>query len=530
MGTSNISICNIQFEKSSTTFNGKPTWVNTGQNLTIKWDTDNDWWYIEGWSPGEQILSGNTIAPVGEWIPVGNADYFYNSSGEACSDCLSSFICLSDGTTQYDFELASETFNGKNTWTSGSYTIKWDSTNGYWFVDGWDQGGQLRHNVNDDNPVGSWVQVGLVRPEYWTATNEECPDTTFTTTLNVNNVGCQGLCNGTVTVIPTGGQTPFVYSNDGGTTFQNSNIFNGLCEGNGEVIVRDGNGVELTIPYVISYDAQVTNYTLNIVEFAQLLTNQNNYKKKQYTYNIVASPTLPSGSSLTFTALGKNIDLLKEPGTATFTHTWTKTINGVTTPISATPSSPTVTTATRTCASGNQTETTSTWNHQNTLLTLNSITSYIQIICVTEIQINTNSSDSTCPTYAETKTNFSLSSAKVNNVPCSSLTVPTTQTNQDTIFLQGLTIPQSVSHPVMRLNSPCVGGNCGTNNPSYSVNYYTQAGVTSLNGGTTVYSDSSLTNYPSINTYFQSGSYVYFVGPNGIISVYCQVGNSCTLP
>ena len=55
MGTSNISICNIQFEKSSTTFNGKPTWVNTGQNLTIKWDTTNDWWYIEGWSPGEQI-------------------------------------------------------------------------------------------------------------------------------------------------------------------------------------------------------------------------------------------------------------------------------------------------------------------------------------------------------------------------------------------------------------------------------------------------------------------------------------------
>ena len=153
MGTSNISICNNQFEKSSTTFNGKPTWVNTGQNLTIKWDTTNDWWYIEGWSPGEQILSGNTIAPVGEWIPVGAADYFYNSSGEACSDCLSSFICLSDGTTQYEFELASETFNGKNTWTSGSYTIKWDSTNGYWFVDGWDQGGQLRHNVNDDNPV-----------------------------------------------------------------------------------------------------------------------------------------------------------------------------------------------------------------------------------------------------------------------------------------------------------------------------------------------------------------------------------------
>ncbi len=530
MGTSNVSICNTQFEKSSTTFNGKPTWVNTGQNLTIKWDTTNDWWYIEGWSPGEQILTGNTVAPVGEWIPVGPADYFYSSTGEACGDCLSSFICLSDGTTQYEFELSSDLVNGRNTWTSGSYTIQWDSNNAYWFVNGWDQGGQLRYTVNTDNPIGSWVQVGLVRPEYWTATNEECPDNTFTATISVNNVGCEGLCNGNVTIIPTGGQLPYIYSNDNGVTFQNSNIFNGLCEGNGEVIVRDANGLEVTLPYVLSYDAQVSNYSLNIVEFAQLLINQNNYKKKQYTYNIVASPSLPAGSSLTFNVTGKNIDLFKAPGTATFTHTWTKTINGVTTPISATSSSPTVTTGTRTCASGNQTETTSTWNYQNNLLTLNSVTQYIQVICVTEIQINNNSSDSSCPTYAETKTNFTLSNTKINNLACSSLTVPTSTTQQDTIFLQGLTIPSSRSYPVMVLNTPCVGGNCGTNSPSYSSTYYTSNSVTSLNGGVTVYSDSSLTNNPPLNTYFQYSGYVYFVGPNGIISVYCQVGNSCSLP
>lgn len=530
MGTSNVSICNIQFEKSSTTFNGKPTWVNTGQNLTIKWDTTNDWWYIEGWSPGEQILSGNTVAPVGEWIPVGAADYFYNSSGEACADCLSSFICLSDGTVQYEFELASETFNGKNTWTSGSYTIKWDSTNGYWFVDGWDQGGQLRHNVNDDNPVGSWVQVGLVRPEYWTATNEECPDTTISATISVNNTLCEGSCNGTITLIPSGGQSPYTYSNDNGTTYQNSNIFNGLCEGTGEVIVRDSNGVQTTLPYSITFDTQVTNYTLNIVEFEQLLINQTNYKKKQYTYNIVASPALPAGASLSFNVLGKNIDLLKSPGTATFTHTWTKTINGTTTPITPTPSSPTTSSGSRFCNSGTQPETTNTWNYQNTLLTLNSITQFIQIICVTEIQINTNSSDSSCPTYAETKTNLSLSNTKINNVTCSSLSLPISQTDQDMIYLQGLTIPNSTSYPVMRLNSPCVGGNCGTSNPSNSSTYYTQPNITSLNNGTVIYSDSSLTNYPPFNTYFQYSGIVYFIGPNGVLSVYCQVGNSCSLP
>ena len=96
MPTDNVSVCNLQFQKSTVTFNGKPTWTNIGQNLTIKWDTTNDWWYIEGWSPGQQILSGNTIAPVGEWIPLEDADYFYESSPNACTDCLSSVICLTN--------------------------------------------------------------------------------------------------------------------------------------------------------------------------------------------------------------------------------------------------------------------------------------------------------------------------------------------------------------------------------------------------------------------------------------------------
>ncbi len=260
------------------------------------------------------------------------------------------------------------------------------------------------------------------------------------------------------------------------------------------------------------------------------MINQTNYKKKQYNYNIVASPSLPSGSSLTFNITGKNIDLLKSPGTATFTHTWTKTINGVTTPISPTGSSPAVSTATRTCASGNQTETTSTWNYVNNLQTINSVTQFIQVVCITEIQLNTNSSDSSCPTYAETKTNITLSGAKINNLACASLTVTTPTTQPDTISLQGLTLSPSRSYPVMVLNSPCVAGNCGTSNPSYSSTYYTSNSVTSLNSGVTVYSDSSLTNNPPLNTYFQYSGYVYFVGPNGIISVYCQVGNPCSLP
>ena len=520
MPTSNVSICNTQFEKSSTTFNGKPTWVNTGQNLTIKWDTINDWWYIEGWSPGEQILTGNTIAPIGEWIPVGPADYFYSSTGEACAECISSFICLSDGTTQYEFEVTSDIVNGRNTWTSGSYTIQWDSINAYWFVNGWDQEGQIINTVNIDNPLGTWTQVGLSVPQSWLATNEACPEVSFISTVSVNNVSCQGFCNGNITIIPEGGQSPYLYSIDNGITFQNSNIFNGLCEGTGEIIVRDSNGVEITVPFVLLYDSEVSSYTLNLVEFSILLINQNNYKKKQYNYNIVVSPSLPFGSSLTFNIKGKNVDTLKEPGSANFQHTWTKIVNGVTSVIPETSSQST--SKTRTCASGLQNETTTTYNYSQNLLSLNSTTPFIQVICVTDIQIVTNSSDSSCPTYAETKTSLQVSNVKLNNVPCSTIVVPLTTTNEDTIYLQGSTLLTNTAFSVMYLNTPEVDGYCGDAYPSYSNIIYTEPNVTTLNSGVVVYSDSSLNNYVPFGTYFQLNGVVYQVFQNGFVTVYCS--------
>jgi hypothetical protein len=528
MGTSNVSICNTQFEKSSTTFNGKPTWVNTGQNLTIKWDTTNDWWYIEGWSPGQQILSGNTIAPVGEWIPLDDADYFYESSPNACTDCLSSVICLTNGTLQIEFDLSSDLINGRSTWTSTSgYTIQWNSINEYWFVNGWNLGGQIRNETNTNNPVGQWVQQGIPIPVFWTASDEECPSVQLSVQISVNNVACQGSCNGTVVVTPTNGVGPYIYSIDNGHTYQNSNIINGLCEGSGEVIVRDANGNEITIPYVISYNTQLTTYTLNILQFETTLINQTNFKKKKYTYSIVANPTLPVNSSLTFTINGTNVDLLKQPGNATFTHTWNRIVNGISTPIPPQPSSPSIATSTRSCASGNQTQTTSTWNYINSLLTLNSQTPFIQIECITEIQITSNSSDSSCPTYAETNTSLILSTAKLNNLTCSSLQVPVTLTNSYNLFIQGTINTTSRPWAVMILNTPCASGNCGTFSPNFSNQIFTNTNVNSLNAGVVVYSDSSLTNYIPINTYFQYNNIVYAVGNNGIVYVYCDVDLGC---
>ena len=58
---------------------------------------------------------------------------------------------------------------------------------------------------------------------------------------------CNGACDGTLTLTAGGGTGPYTYSIDGGLTFQNSNVFNGLCAGNFNVVVADANNCQATM-------------------------------------------------------------------------------------------------------------------------------------------------------------------------------------------------------------------------------------------------------------------------------------------
>ena len=58
----------------------------------------------------------------------------------------------------------------------------------------------------------------------------------------VTNETCQPCNDGTITVNATGGTTAYMYSKDGGTTFQVSNLFSNLIAGVYNMVVKDANG------------------------------------------------------------------------------------------------------------------------------------------------------------------------------------------------------------------------------------------------------------------------------------------------
>jgi gliding motility-associated-like protein len=99
--------------------------------------------------------------------------------------------------------------------------------------------------------VGS-QQITVAEPPVLSATAAAVP------------VVCNGQSNGIITVSTTGGVAPYQYSIDGGTTWQNSNVFN-VPANLYTILIRDANGcttpqtINVTQPAVLSASPAVTN-------------------------------------------------------------------------------------------------------------------------------------------------------------------------------------------------------------------------------------------------------------------------------
>jgi gliding motility-associated-like protein len=94
------------------------------------------------------------------------------------------------------------------------------------------------------------------------ASNGNCSDTMIVqivvTCINppvINNIAvtdeaCEGYCDGSI-VIDAIGTPPFLYSIDGGSTYQSSNSYTNLCEGVYNVVVQDTIGCETSIAVTV---------------------------------------------------------------------------------------------------------------------------------------------------------------------------------------------------------------------------------------------------------------------------------------
>ncbi len=135
------------------------------------------------------------------------------------------------GTAPYEYSLDNVTWQSSNIFNglaAGTYTVYYREVNGC-------QGSQ---------------SITITEPPALAAT---------TSTVAVV---CNGQNNGTITIVPNGGATPYDYSIDGGANWQSGNIFN-VPAGTYTVIIRDANGCTTPRTITVTQPAALTASSAN---------------------------------------------------------------------------------------------------------------------------------------------------------------------------------------------------------------------------------------------------------------------------
>ena len=281
---------------------------------------------VDYWGDYSAITNCELIAPSP--TPTNTATPTVTPSATPSFSGLCFNIIWSDGTTeQLEF-----TFNG---YLNG-YPRWFDSTNGYYVqwspIQGWRitgytyQGAILGSNTTAIITTSGWISIAG----------------TYTATVNVNQgvcqpfnnlffntqiapATCEGVCNGSVIVTPFGGVPPYQYSIDNGFSYQNGNIFSSICGGNYPITLLDSSGNTYTQQVTVQNAGTTTNYSVGL----QVLSLNTAGITKQQQWQVVVSPALPAGVTMSYN-LNILIDqLVQRPGNGIIDYATVVKKNGV---------------------------------------------------------------------------------------------------------------------------------------------------------------------------------------------------------
>ena len=235
--------------------------------------------------------------------------------------------------------------NGRTTWATvdGQYNIVWNSTLTRWEVTGSNPtipfnpigGGIFISTSSSLIPLTGWVIAGGVNTYSVIMTQGVCPSTIpIQVALSVNNNSCDTVssCDGDITVNAQYGYPPYVFSIDGGSTYQSTNVFEDLCAGTYTITVRDSAGSTDIESATVAFDEQPVTYQLSLSAntLATQTVNLSNYNSNTTYYQVVSTPPLPPGVTIPFNLTLSSIKTYNGPGTGLITDTFTITENGVT--------------------------------------------------------------------------------------------------------------------------------------------------------------------------------------------------------
>lgn len=127
--------------------------------------------------------------------------------------------------------------------------------------------------------------------------------------------------NGSITITATGGTAPYQYSINGGTSFQPSNVFNGLAGGTYNVVVRDAGQCTsspqvVTLTLVNTMTISVAKTDANCTTGGTITITANGGGNPPYQYSINGGTTYQSSNVFTGVAAGTYNVIARNVGNA----------------------------------------------------------------------------------------------------------------------------------------------------------------------------------------------------------------------
>lgn len=178
-------------------------------------------------------------------------------------------------------------YNEKPSWLSsdGNYFIYWNTgTTEEWLISG--NTSFVVYNPNPDTPpLNGWQILGAGKTTI-TVVEGSCDNLPpLSMQLTSNNPSCGS--NGSIIVSASGGIPPYLYSKDGGSSFQYNPIFNNLAGGNYSIVTKDSTGTLQTQIVTLISNSSPTTYNLTL-----------NRSGNNLSVNI--NPPLPNGVNVIF--------------------------------------------------------------------------------------------------------------------------------------------------------------------------------------------------------------------------------------
>jgi hypothetical protein len=249
------------------------------------------------------------------------------------------FIAISNTTSYGPWQfLCNGMYNGKTTWSNGTYNLIWDSN--VWKIVNLDMtpfvevgGGIFVSDTTSNVPTALWKVLGGTSTYNVSMTQGDCPAilplqaqvTYQNSTCNVTSNG-----DGSITISAQYGMPPYYYSINNGLTFQTSNFFFNLSPNTYTTVVRDSAQGSLSNVVTVGYNQAPVTYQLSFV-LVDVQTNPiPNSNSSISHYTITSTPALPAGITIQATLDFSLVKTVNGPGTGQIIDNLSVVQNGVT--------------------------------------------------------------------------------------------------------------------------------------------------------------------------------------------------------